>query len=160
MKKRSRLVALTALLLCMAMIWSCDAGGSMPTTSTSGTTGAGSTGNGTSQTTGGSVDPTDPTIDRIGREVDHLTLAQNGKTEYRLIYNLGMRGNKKDLVMHFAAQKLIKGNTIGLAGQIPQSDLNAGYAAALTGGTAKLLDLSENLVHITRIFTQNAALEH
>ena len=107
MKSTSKVAALIALLLCMTMVWSCEVGGSMPTASTSDTTGESTTGNGTTennttQTTGGAVDPTDPAIDRIGREVDQLTLAKNGKTDYRLIFNLGMRDNKKEIVMRFA----------------------------------------------------------
>ena len=62
--------------------------------------------------------------------------------------------------MQLAAQQLIHGNTVCLAGQIPQSDLNTGDAAALTGMAAELLDLTEDLIHITGIFANDSALEH
>ena len=65
-----------------------------------------------------------------------------------------------DLVPVLTAQHLVQGDAPGLAGQIPQSDLNAADAAALTGGATELLDFVHEPVNITGILPQNAALEH
>ncbi|MPN62966.1 hypothetical protein SDC9_210719 [bioreactor metagenome] len=36
-----------------------------------------------------------------------------------------------DLIAEFAAQHLVQGHAVGLARQVPQRDLHAGYPAAL-----------------------------
>ena len=65
-----------------------------------------------------------------------------------------------DAVPETAAQELIHRDAVRLPRQVPQGDLDAGYAAALPRMPAELLDLAENAVHIAGVFPQDAALEH
>ena len=48
-----------------------------------------------------------------------------------------------DFVAEFAAEQLIQRYAVCLARQIPQRDLDARYAAALTRWTTELLDLAK-----------------
>ncbi len=63
-------------------------------------------------------------------------------------------------VAELAAQHLIDGHAVGLAGQIPQGHLDAADAASLPTVPAELLDAAEQAVHVARILSQDAALEH
>jgi hypothetical protein len=51
-----------------------------------------------------------------------------------------------DFIPELTAQKLVQGNTVCLAGQVPQCNFNTADTAALTGGTTELLDFPENFV--------------
>ena len=66
----------------------------------------------------------------------------------------------RTLSRKFSPQQLIEGDAVGLSRQIPQSNFNAGDAAALTGMAAKLLNPPEELIHVAGIFPQQTALEH
>ena len=97
MNKRRTRLSLTALLMALLMVLSCGCAGdpSAPTTESTPTTAT------TQSTTAPEkVDPNAP-VDRVGREVDSITLAEGGKTEYRLIFPLGASGWKKELSMWF-----------------------------------------------------------
>ena len=64
------------------------------------------------------------------------------------------------LVAEFAAQHLPQRDAPRLAGQIPQRDLDAADAAALTGGAAKLTNAAEELIDIAGIFADQTGFEH
>ena len=65
-----------------------------------------------------------------------------------------------DAVPVFTAKHLVHRDAVGLAGQVPQGDLNPADPAALTGGTAELPDTPEELFHVAGVFTQDAAFQH
>src|SRR5579872_274511 len=64
-----------------------------------------------------------------------------------------------NLVAKLAAEHLVNRHSISLACQIPERHFDAADAAGLPGVTAELLDFSKDLIDVTRVFTQNAALE-
>lgn len=98
MKKQSWLALILAILLTAIPLVSC--GGDLPQEDASTSSTSGDHSSHTSSEHDSNQDP-DPEVDRIGQNVDRLTLAENGKTAYRLIYPLGAGGWKKDLVMWF-----------------------------------------------------------
>ncbi len=64
------------------------------------------------------------------------------------------------LVAELAAQHLVDRDSIGLAGKIPQSDLDTRDPAALPSVTAELLDAAEQAIDVARILAEQSALEH
>ena len=64
------------------------------------------------------------------------------------------------LVAELAAQHLVDGNAISLAGQVPQGDLDGRDATTLPTMAAKLLDAPEQSIDVAGVFAQQAALEH
>lgn len=58
-----------------------------------------------------------------------------------------------DLIAEFTAEQLVQRHAVGFSGQIPQCNLNAGYAAALSGRAAELLDFAEYLIDIARVLS-------
>ncbi len=76
---------------------------------------------------------------------------------------VGRRGGigvEADPVPVLAAQHLIHGDVVGLAGQVPQGGLHPGDAAALAAVVAELLDDSEDLLDVARVLAKDAALQH
>jgi len=69
-------------------------------------------------------------------------------------------GIQPDAVAVSTAQHLIHGHAVCLARQIPQRHLHAGDAAALPSMAAELPDLLEQPLHVARVLSQQAALEH
>ena len=59
-----------------------------------------------------------------------------------------------------AAQQLINRDSIRLAREIPQSNLNTAYAASLSRRSAELFDFIEKTIHFAWILSQNSTLEH
>lgn len=57
-----------------------------------------------------------------------------------LTVNVGVAVNSY-LVAELTAEKLIKGNAVGLSCKVPKGDLNTRNTAALTGRAAELLKL-------------------
>jgi hypothetical protein len=65
-----------------------------------------------------------------------------------------------DLVAELAAEHLVDGHPIGLAGQVPEGELYGADAAALPGVVAELLDAPKDLVDLAGVLAEDAALEH
>ena len=63
-------------------------------------------------------------------------------------------------IAELAAKELVQGDAVRFACEVPKGDLNAGDATALTGMAAKLLDLVENAVYVTRVFPNDATFQH
>src|SRR5579885_2899305 len=57
------------------------------------------------------------------------------------------------------AKHLVDRNAIRLARKVPQCHFHRANAACLPGGTAELLNLAEDLIHVARIFSENTALQ-
>src|SRR3569623_1262146 len=65
-----------------------------------------------------------------------------------------------DRLAEAAAQHLVDRNAIGLAGEVPQRDLDGGDAAALPAVAAELLDAAEQAIDVARVLAQQPALQH
>ena len=63
------------------------------------------------------------------------------------------------LVAVLAAQKLVAGHAVGLAGQVPEGKLDAGHAAALATGAAIAFDRAEEHIDVAGVLAQEKALE-
>ena len=63
-------------------------------------------------------------------------------------------------VAEFAAEHLVDRHAIGLAGEVPERDLDRGDAAALPAVTAELLDPPEQPVDVAGVLAEQPALQH
>ena len=63
-------------------------------------------------------------------------------------------------VAELAAEHLVDRNAVGLAGEVPERDLDRRHAAALAAVTAELLDAPEEPVDVARVLAEEAALQH
>ena len=64
------------------------------------------------------------------------------------------------LVAELAAQHLVDRHAIGLAGEVPERDLDRRDAAALPAVAAELLDAAEQPVDVAGVFAEQPALQH
>ena len=64
------------------------------------------------------------------------------------------------LVAELAAEHLVDRDAIGLAGEVPERDLDRRDAAALPAVAAELLDAAEQPVDVARVLAEQPALQH
>ena len=64
------------------------------------------------------------------------------------------------LVAEAAAEHLVDRHAIGLAGEVPERDLDRGHAATLPAMPAELLDAAEQAVDVAGVLAEQPALEH
>ena len=63
-------------------------------------------------------------------------------------------------VAEFSAEHLVDRNAVGLAGEVPERDLDRGDAAALPAVPAELLDAPEQPVDVAGVLAEQPALQH
>src|SRR5471032_2855207 len=88
-----------------------------------------------------------------------LAQAQPLSVDLRVV-RFGGVGVASDAVAELAAEHLVHGYVVDLAGDIPHRHFDGADAAALPRRAAELLDPAENLVHVAGVFIEDAAFQH
>ena len=101
-----------------------------------------------------------PKIHLQAREALFVMRFFSRSREHLRIVGLGRVGIAADLVAELAAEHLVGGHVVDLAGDIPQRHFDAADAAALPGVSAELLDLAKDFVYVAGILSEDDALQH